>query len=126
MKKVTVSKSHSSSSTVIVKYCDTFFDKFIGLMFSKGLRQDNGVLLVNSGESTINASIHMFFMNFDITALWLDKNMVVVDKVVAKKWHPFYYPKKPAKYILELHHSQFPEYSIGDKLVFLNADDNSS
>ena len=94
-------------------------------MFSKGLSQDNGVILVNSGESIIDASIHMFFMNFDITVLWLDKNMVVIDKALAKKWHPLYYPKKPAKYILELHHSQFSEYSIGDKLVLINADDNS-
>ncbi len=122
MKTVRIQKSGSPSTIINVKYCDTFFSRLTGLMFSKELRPDYGVMLADNDESRINASIHMFFMNYDITVLWLDKNMVVVDKVLAKKWHPYYAPKKPAQYILELHHSKFSEYSIGDKLVLTGED----
>ena len=58
----------------------------------------------------------MFFMNFDITVLWLDQNMVVIDKAFAKKWRPMYLPKKPAQYVVELHQEMFEKYQIGDQL----------
>lgn len=86
-------------------------------MFAKTLNPDQGVILVEDTESRINTSIHMLFMNFDLTILWVDAEMIVVDKVLAKKWVPFYFPKVPAQYVIELHSSQFPHFSIGDKLV---------
>ena len=122
MKIVEIKKELSPYTAVTVKYCDTFWSRFLGLMFSRNLKHDCGVILVENKESRINTSIHMMFMNYDITALWLDKQMVIVDKVLAKKWAPFYIPKKPAQYIIELHHSKFSAYSIGDKLVMTNGD----
>ena len=87
-------------------------------MFSRQLNIDEGIILAESRESRINTSIHMLFMYYDLAVLWLDKDLCVVDKVLAKKWFPFYFPKQPAQYVLELHPSQFSEYSIGDRLVF--------
>ena len=118
MKTVKISKSSSPLTVVNVKVCDTFLSKLIGLMFSRELKPEDGLILVENNESRINTSIHMMFMNYDITVLWLDKQMVIVDKVLARKWVPFYIPKKPAQYVVELHHSKFSEYSIGDKLIF--------
>ena len=89
-------------------------------MFSREIKSDGGIILAESSESRLNTSIHMLFMNFDLAVLWLDKNLCVVDKVLAKKWYPFYFPKKPAQYVLELHPAQFSAYSIGDQLVFSN------
>jgi uncharacterized membrane protein (UPF0127 family) len=60
----------------------------------------------------------MFFVNFNLTVLWLNKDRMVVDKVLAKKWRPFYFPKRPAQYVLELHESMFSEFQVGDKLIF--------
>ncbi len=117
MKIVRISKTLSPITTVNVKVCDTFLSKFLGLMFSRELQPENGILIEEKNESRINTAIHMMFMNYDISALWLDKNMVVVDKVLAKKWMPMYCPKKPAQYVVELHSSKFSEYSIGDKLI---------
>ncbi len=31
----------------------------------------------------MNSSIHMLFMNYAITVIWLDRDLVVVDKVLA-------------------------------------------
>jgi len=91
-------------------------------MFSRKLKLDHGVILVDKNETRINTSIHMMFMNYDITVLWLDKQMVIIDKVLARKWVPIYIPKKPAQYVIELHHSKFSEYSIGDKLILITGD----
>ncbi len=103
-----------------VKYCDTFVSKLIGLMFSRKLGVNNGIILVENNETRINTSIHMMFMNFDLTILWLDDNMVIVDKVLAKRWILFYFPKKPAQYVVELHLSKFTEYKIGDQFVMVS------
>jgi len=122
MKIIKIRNSSSPFSVVNVKYCDTFLSKLIGFMFSPEREHDYGLLLVEKNENRINSSIHMLFMNFDLTVLWLDKQMVVVDKVLARKWVPVYSPKIPAQYVLELHHSKFSDYSIGDKLIMLNED----
>ena len=120
LKIVKICKSSPPFAVVNVKYCDTFLSKFIGLMFSKELKPDYGLIIVENNETRINTAIHMMFMNYDITVLWLDKQMVIIDKVLAKRWLPIYYPKKPAQYIVELHQSKFSEFSIGDQLIFFN------
>lgn len=89
-------------------------------MFTKQIDIDGGIIIAEKKESTALTTIHMMFMNFDITVLWLDNAMVVVDKVLAKKWVPVYSPKKPAQYVVELHSSKFSEYSVGDKLEILS------
>lgn len=120
MKTVRIQKSSSPTPTVTVKYCDSFASKLIGLMFSKELKEDYGIILVGNKESRQNSTIHMMFVFQDLTILWLDENLVVVDKVLAKKWSPIYIPQEPAKYIVELHYSKFSEYSTGEKLIFIN------
>lgn len=118
MKTVKIGKESQPFTIVYVKYCDVFLSKFIGLMFSRELKHDHGIILVENSETRINTSIHMMFMNYDITVLWLDKQLVIVDKVLARKWRPIYLPKMPAQYVVELHQSKFSEFSIGDQLIF--------
>jgi uncharacterized membrane protein (UPF0127 family) len=122
LKTVKLRKSSAPLTVVNVKYCDTFWSKLIGLMFSKELNPDHGIILVEDNESRINTSIHMMFMNYDLTILWLDAELVIVDKVLARKWVPFYIPKKLAKFVVELHRSKISDYLIGDKLILMNDD----
>ena len=119
LKIAKLSKSSSPGTVVYVKICDTFFSKFKGLMFSGELKPDEGIIIVENSESRMNTAIHMMFMNYDITVLWLDKDKVVIDKVMAKRWAPYYAPKEPAQYVVELHRSMFPEFSIGDELALI-------
>jgi hypothetical protein len=118
MKIVTFKNASSEDIGFRAKYCDTFFSKLIGLMFSKELPLDQGIILVEKTESRLNTSIHMLFMNYDITVLWLDKNLVIVDKVLAKRWRPFYAPIQPAQYVVELNQVCFSKFSVGDPLIF--------
>jgi len=105
------------SAKIQIKFCESFISRLKGLMFSKQILLDQGVILVENKESRINTSIHMMFMNFNLTVLWLDKELIIVDKVLAKRWVPIYMPKFRAKYVVELHSNQFSNFSIGDQLV---------
>ncbi len=116
MKTVKIIKSGLPQVTVTAGVCDTFLTKFSGLMFRKKIDPYYGLLFSETSESRLNTSIHMFFMNFDITVLWLDKNFSIVDIASAKKWHPAYISRAPAQYTLELHFDRFSDYKIGDQL----------
>ena len=110
-------KQNELSKGIKIQYCDTFLSKSLGLMFRKALLPDEGIILADQKPSRMNAGIHMFFMNFDIAVLWLDPNLVVIDKAIAKKWRPIYLPKKPAQYVVELHCQMYDEYQVGDHLA---------
>jgi uncharacterized membrane protein (UPF0127 family) len=101
-----------------LKWCKSFFCKFRGLMLVRDLPEDEGLFCVYGRESRADTSIHMFFMNFDIATVWLDKNGRVVDKVLAKRWRPAYASKVPAQYIIEARPSLLEKVSIGDVLSF--------
>ena len=99
-----------------VGYCDSFVSKLRGLMFRPRLDPDDGLLLVEKRNSRVDTSIHMFFVPFDIAVFWLNSDLVVVDKVIARSWRPVYIPKADAQYTLEIHPSRFGDYEIGDKV----------
>lgn len=105
-----------------VKYCESFLCRLRGLMFRKRLEPDDGLLLVQGKrDSRIDTSIHMLFVPFDLTVVWINAEMTVVDKIIAKAWRPAYAPAKPARYILEIHPDRWDDYQIGDKVEFQNA-----
>jgi len=103
-----------------VGFCDSFACRLRGLMFRSRLDVDDGLLLVERRDSRIDTSIHMFFVPFDIAVFWINSDMTVVDKVIAKSWRPAYISKADAKYILEVHPDRFGDYDIDDKVEFKN------
>ncbi len=104
-----------------VQYADEFMSKLRGLMFRPRLEPDFGLLLVGDKDSRLDSSIHMFFVSFDLAVFWINSDMQIVDKVIAKSWKPAYFPKAEAKYTLEIHPNRFADYEIGDKVEFVNA-----
>ena len=105
---------------VRVEYCFKFLCRLRGLMFRLRLDRDEGLLLVEKGDSRIESSIHMLFVPFDLAVFWINSKMTVVDKVLAKSWRPAYLPKSAAKYTLEIHPDRWEDYEIGDKVEFEN------
>ena len=101
-----------------VGYCDSFLCRLRGLMFRSRLDLDDGLLLVEKRDSRLDTSIHMFFVPFDLAVFWINSEMTVVDKVIAKSWRPAYFPKADAKYTLEIHPDRWENYEIGDKVEF--------
>jgi uncharacterized membrane protein (UPF0127 family) len=111
----------SLAQPACVGYCDSFLCRLRGLMFRSRLALDEGLLLVQSRDSRLDSSIHMFFVPFDLAVFWINSKMEVVDKVIAKSWRPAYFPKAEAKYVLEIHPDRFNNYNIGDRVEFKNA-----
>ena len=103
-----------------VGYCDSFLCRLRGLMFRSHLGLNEGLLLVEKRDSRLDTSIHMFFVPFDLAVFWINSEMTVVDKVIAKSWHPAYISKADAKYTLEIHPDRFGDYVLGDKVEFKN------
>ncbi len=101
------------------KLCYTLYSRFRGLMFSKKLKDKEGIVIDVGAESRELSSIHMLFVFFSIDVLWLDSEKRVVDlKRSLKPFFPFIAPKKKARYVIEL-----PSYSTlavkeGDVLEF--------
>ncbi len=110
--------SHSLPQPVQALYCDSFMCRLRGLTFRRSLKPQEGLLLVQPRENRLDAAIHMLFMRIDLTVVWINENKVVVDIQKARRWRPFYVPKQPARYILELADSWLPSFQVGDQLDF--------
>jgi uncharacterized membrane protein (UPF0127 family) len=85
-------------------------------MFQRSLPNNFGLLLADSVESRVNSAIHMFFMNFDIAVIWIDKHFRVVDVQIAQKGHALYSPSAPAQYTLETSVENFGFFHPGDQI----------
>jgi hypothetical protein len=91
-------------------------------MFRSKLHPDEGLLLVEKQDSRLEAAIHMLFVPFDLSIFWINAQLIVVDKIIAKRWHLAYVPKSAARYILEVHPNRMGDYEIGDKVEFVNVE----
>ena len=101
-----------------VVHCDTFWKRGRGLMFRSSLGVDEVYLFVEGRESVAQTTIHMFFVFFSISVIWLDRDKRVVDKTLARPFRPFYAPSSPAQYFVEGHPSVLDRVSAGDQLDF--------
>jgi uncharacterized membrane protein (UPF0127 family) len=113
--------SQPQTRPVVSRYCKSFFCRLRGLMFTRSLPPDSGLLLVQGRDSRLDASIHMLFMAIDLAVVWINKNQEVVDVCLAQRWHPAYTPKKPACYVLETHPERLPDFNIGDRVSWNEA-----
>lgn len=111
-------KSRRIQTPPRIQYCDTFLTQLRGFTFRRRLSRDEGLLLVGKRDSRLDSSIHMLFVSFDLTVIWINSEMQVVDKVLAKSWRPAYFSKRPAKYVLEIHPERWGEYEIGESVQF--------
>jgi len=112
---------YPSIRPIRARYCDSFFCRLRGLTFRKQIEADEGLLLVQARDSRLDTSIHMLAVWTELTVVWINANMNVVDKVLARPWHPAYFPHKPAKYILEIHPDRWDDFHIGNKVQFKDA-----
>jgi uncharacterized membrane protein (UPF0127 family) len=101
-----------------IKFCDTFLTQLRGFTFRSRLTLEEGLLLVGKRDSRLDSSIHMLFVAFDLAVFWINSEMNVVDKVLARSWRPAYFSKRPARYVLEIHPDRWGDYEIGDRVQF--------
>ena len=102
------------------RYCDSFFCRLRGLTFHRSLPDRTGLLLVETRDNRLDASIHMLFMWMDLAVVWIDSSLHVVDVKLARRWRLAYLPQAPARYVLELPVDCQSEFAVGDILKFEN------
>ncbi len=110
--------SHPDIQPIRARLCANFWSKFCGLMLQPAIAQDEGILIDEGKDSIAATSIHMFFMRFDIAAIWITSQFFVVDTKIAKTWHPMYTASQPARYILEAHPDRILDFRNGDEVKF--------
>jgi hypothetical protein len=98
-----------------VRWCASFACKLRGFMFRRNLTPGEALLMVEGRDSVSLASIHMFFVPFDLGVIWVNAAGRVVDKVIARPWRPYYAPRAPARYTLELAPAFLEQVSVGDE-----------
>lgn len=102
------------------KFCHDIFSKTRGLMFSKPLKRGEARILVAKEESTLETTIHMFFVFFSIDVVWLNSKKEVVDvKRNIRMFTPLIKPRSPAKYVMELPKGMGKFFKVGDKVEFV-------
>jgi uncharacterized membrane protein (UPF0127 family) len=114
-------KSRTIKGPLRIEYCDTFLTQLRGLTFRSQLAREEGLLLVGKRDSRLDSSIHMLFVSFDLSVIWINSALQVVDKVLAKSWRPAYFSKQPAKYVLEVHPERWGDFEPGDGVEFRDA-----
>lgn len=115
-----LNRSHRLRKPLTVDYCESFWCKLRGLALRPKLSAGRGLLLADTSESQLNSGIHMLGMSFDLTIVWLDKNLKVVDVCRARRWRSFLFPRKPARFVIECGVSRYEDFHIGDKLTLQN------
>ncbi len=103
-----------------IRRCESFTCRLRGLMFRSSLPVDEGLLLEITHDSRLDSSIHMLFVPFDLAVFWINSELCVVDKIIAKSWRPAYFPARAARYTLEMHPGRFNDYSVGDTVELQN------
>jgi len=113
-------RNETSDEVVLgrVRHCDNFLCRLRGLMFRRGLGDDEGLLLSGRREDRADAAIHMFFVFFPIAVIWLDALGDVVDARLARPFWPIYMPSAAAKDVLEGPPALLERVDVGDQLRF--------
>jgi uncharacterized membrane protein (UPF0127 family) len=114
-------KSRKIDTPANIKYCDSFLSQLRGFTLRSRLSPTEGLLLVGKRDSRLDSAIHMLFVSFDLSVIWIDSELQIVDKVLAKSWRLAYFSKKPARYVLEIHPDRWGEYEIGDTVELKDA-----
>jgi uncharacterized membrane protein (UPF0127 family) len=113
-----INDSKLPNTPIIVCLANTFFDRLKGFMFHSSIKENEGMLFVLNKSSRLKASIHMSFINFNLGVIWINDQLNVTQVELAHSRTSFFFPSKPAKYILEIHPSQISLFAIGDRIRF--------
>ena len=100
------------------KLCHSGLDSLRGLLFTRSLPGDQGIIIPRRHPSRLWASVHTLGMSRSIAIVWLDADGVVVDARRAQPGRLAIVPRKPAQTVIEGHPSLLGRIAIGDQLAF--------
>jgi uncharacterized membrane protein (UPF0127 family) len=93
-----------SDGTVVsseIELANSFLQMTLGLMFRKSIAPGYAMVFDMRREQYIG--IHMAFVSFPIDLVYLDREKRIIDiKHRLRAWIGLAYPKKPARYVIEI------------------------
>lgn len=101
------------------RWCQSRLCRLVGLQFRRRLSTNEALLLVMAKDSVPQSSIHMFFVFFPITAVWINSDGKVTSVQLAKPWRPYYASPEPARFVLETSPSHLKKFKVGDEVDFV-------
>lgn len=101
------------------RWCGSFLCRLRGLQFRRRLRPGEGLILAKDRDTISASSIHMFFVTFPITAVWINGEGKVTSVQLAEPWRPYYASPEPARYVLETTPDFLDRVRPGDYVDFL-------
>ena len=120
--KTHVKVVHRQTGQVLVekaRWCSSWLCKLRGLQFRLRLQPGEALILIEPYDSTVNSSIHMFFVFFPIAAVWINTQGHVTSAQLAKPWRPYYASPTPACYVLETAPDFLNQVAVGDEVDFV-------
>ena len=112
-----------STGSVVVeraRWCSDAWCRFKGLQLRRRLAPGEALLLVHPADSVALSTIHMFFVFFPISAVWIESGGKVVGAQLARPWRPYYAAPSPAKYVLEASPEILERVHAGDEVDFVD------
>jgi uncharacterized membrane protein (UPF0127 family) len=101
------------------RWCNTFGRRLRGLTFRRALAPGEGAVIVEKGDSRVNAGVTMVFTFIDLGVIWVNDAGRVVDKIMARPWRPSYLPQAPARFAIEADPTILELVQVGDHLRFV-------
>jgi len=114
--------SRPELAPILAHNCASFFCRLRGFTFRRRLRPDEALLFVQPRENRLDAAIHMITVGTDLAVFWINNGGVVVDLCLARRWRPYYIPRKPARYTLEMAPERIDAFQIGDAVAIEKVD----
>ncbi len=114
-----VQRADGTRLSLRVRRCASFICRLRGLTFRRRLSHNEALLLIEPVEGRLNTAIHMLFVFFPIAAIWINAEGVVVDKVLARPFRPYYAPARLACYTLEATPDWLEAFTPGDSVRFV-------
>lgn len=105
----------AKGGAVNARVAETNLQKMRGMMFKL---KAEPLLFEFREESIFDSAIHMFFVFQPLDIIYINSKWKVVDIKKAIPFYPYYAPKSPAKYMLELPEGQGKVFKTGEKLEY--------
>jgi len=108
--------TEKAAGPITAKVCVSWFCKFIGLLGTKSIEKNNGLLFVHTNRIE-SISIHTWGMTYPIGVVWIDKEMTICEKRLMKPWQMAFPKCKNVLYILEIHPGRMKDFTLGKKVI---------
>ena len=82
--RVVINKRTGKIVLARARYCAGFSCRLIGLQFKGRTAVHEGAIYASRFPSRLAATVHTMCIRFDIGVVWLDSDLIVVDKKMAK------------------------------------------